>query len=98
MLLSFLFFFFLRSLLFFLFFFFFFLMIRRPPRSTLFLHDALPISTATSRALRHFSRGRRAKQHPATQATRSSIRSWRRWLTIPLGSAAGCAGISKNTE
>src|SRR5690349_25178445 len=26
------------------FFFFFFLMIRRPPRSTLFLHDALPIS------------------------------------------------------
>src|SRR5437868_8998335 len=26
-------------------FFFFFLMIRRPPRSTLFLHDALPISS-----------------------------------------------------
>src|SRR5689334_25014377 len=32
------------SVLFFFFFFFFFLMIRRPPRSTLFLHDALPIS------------------------------------------------------
>src|SRR6266446_10612141 len=33
---------------FFFFFFFFFLMIRRPPRSTLFLHDALPISTVDS--------------------------------------------------
>src|SRR5467141_5123565 len=34
-----------------LFLFFFFLMIRRPPRSTLFpLHDALPISTASSTA------------------------------------------------
>src|SRR6266550_4862453 len=28
---------------------FFFLMIRRPPRSTLFLHDALPISVRAAR-------------------------------------------------
>src|SRR5687768_18449982 len=32
--------------------FFFFLMIRRPPRSTLFLHDALPISATSPNNVR----------------------------------------------
>src|SRR4051812_49762599 len=55
--------------------FFFFLMIRRPPRSTLSLHDALPISRAPGvRRAWSDSRRRRARTRRPCRRDRKSTR------------------------